>query len=68
MKYVLIILLGLSLPAMALSSSPSKNPSEQQQTTVKSKKNSNTLLEKLQKKSRGKICDPEKELKMQTFF
>lgn len=57
MRYIVFIMLTLSLPAMALESSPSKNISD----TTK------TLQQKIQKKIGNSMCDPREELKVPTF-
>ena len=56
MRYILIIMLGLSLPAVALESSLSKDTSDQ----------AKVLQQKIQK-SVPKGCDPEKTLHLPPF-
>ena len=71
MKYSLIILFVLSLPATALFSTSPKNTSEEFKRTVTPIKN-NQKVEELRKmiqmKIRHDICDPSEELKMPTFY
>ena len=56
MKYILIALLALSLPAMAMAAKKQETPSDTK----------SDVLQKLQKHSTEK-CDPQKELYMPHF-
>ena len=71
MKYIIIILLGLSLPATALVSMTPDNTSDQSKTTIKPYKNEKKpeeLRKRIQQKIGYEVCDPNEELKMPTFY
>lgn len=66
MKYIIIIILALSLPATALMTPLTKNPSKQQ--TLISNKKTEELRKTIQQKASRQLCDPERELHMPTFY
>ena len=71
MKYIIIIVLALSLPATALVSTVSKNNPSEIKTTVatnKSKQETEQRRKSIQRKIGNEICDPKKELELPTFY
>lgn len=72
MKYIMIIIiLGLSLPATAMVSTESSNTPKERMTVINPKKSTpkaEDLRKIIQKKTGYKICNPDEELKMPTFY
>lgn len=70
MKYVIILLLSLSLPATALVSTMPKNTIGLQKTPIPNKHEQKTeeLRKIIQQKTGYHVCDPNEELKMPTFY
>lgn len=71
MKYIMVIILGLSLPATALVSTVSSNTQKEKMTVITPKKSTpktEELRTRIQNKSGYKMCNPDEELKMPTFY